>query len=174
MIDKMVLVYLIHSLWFIPFIIYYRSTPLPTKNLYLLRYDKPIKVGAWYFGKSNIFWGLSLLACLAALYVIDLNSPEMAVAAQSSTEITRGTFAKAIDVILIVAILVASYKVYKAIKEKNTKEEAEKKAKHKLFNLMYHEGKIQLPLKLKDDDSEWIQADKKYTTILSDKYPQQA
>lgn len=54
----------------------------------------PIKVGAWYFGKSNIFWGLSLFACLAALYVIDLNSPEMAVAAQSSTEITRGTFAK--------------------------------------------------------------------------------
>ncbi|AWD71530.2 hypothetical protein [Acinetobacter schindleri] len=92
--------------------------------------------------------------------------------------IAGGIVGKGVNLIMMALIAFVGYKVIKAIiAVQKTEDALENKAKEKLFALMYHEGKIKLPLKHHfgqiNDDSAWIQTDKKYQDILREQYPQE-
>ena len=188
MIDKMIILNIVQFIWVFAFVAFYHSTPFPTKNLYKLRYDSPAKLGNWYIGKRNLYWLLSLVILVGVAYTIDANGALSADIAAKTAEYKAtqaqvyagvgGVVGKGVNLILIAVIAIVGYKVIKAMMASQETEDAlENKAKEKLFTMMYHEGKIKLPLKQCfgqiNDDTAWIQTDKKYQDILREQYPKE-
>lgn len=184
----MIVLNVIQFMWIFAFIAFYHTTLLPTKNLYNLRYDSPAKLGSWYVGKRSMIWLLSLVIIVGAAYAIEGSGAVSADIAVKTAEYKAaqaqvytgvgGIVGKGVNLIMMALIALVGYKVIKTIMAVQKTEDAlENKGKEKLFALMYHEGKIKLPLKHHfgqiNDDSAWIQTDKKYQDILREQYPQE-
>lgn len=170
----------------------YNTYPLPTKNLYHLKFDTPIKLGNWYIGRNAILWNLIFLLLTVGIYVIDsylghnLSSQEIALKAAQHKQIQSEVFSGlgalvggSIISIMLLVVIILGIKVYKAISKAPTLEADSYAVRSALFTRMYHDGRIKLPLKDSflsciDSDAQWKPSEKNCAQILEEEYPDTA
>lgn len=156
---------------------------LPTKHVYKMRFDTPLQFGKYYIGKigliRNIVGVIVVFITQAIILNIKSNMPdttktqqEIILGANEAVRQNNGFIYE--NMIYVLFALVAglmAYKTYQHYKKKgfnkkpsmvdNTRfDELEEKAKFELFDVMYKQGVLDLPLKPKTiNDFEYVKED---------------
>lgn len=156
---------------------------LPTKHVYKMRFDKPLQYGKYYIGKigliRNIVGIILLIVLQNIIFDIKAKYPAPTKTAQeilhSSNEAVRQNngfiYENMIYALFALIVGLMIYKTYNHYKKKGFSKQPsmvdnsrfdklEEQAKFELFELMYKQGVLDLPLKPKTiNNFEYIKED---------------
>lgn len=159
------------------------SDILPTRHVYNVRLDTPIKLGKYYFGKKSLIrnWtgiGILLITIVAYYLLVPNRSPTDAKVTLNmiNESVYAGNgfiFANILYGLFALIMVYICYKLFMHFKNEKQKSsmvndsqfiKLELQAKLELFDLMYKKGAIKLPLQPKEingeiylkEDESWI------------------